>query len=102
MKIEFADRSVALAWVEKSVELNQKSSIEVKETMKLVEEINQESQGSLVDELVHGANQVINFVERVTSTAEEISGVMRDVTNKVADVVDNVAGAIGGIFKIFG
>lgn len=99
MKFTYASEGDIKSWIAKSDELARDAYTAMHDTAQLVEEIQQFSSGSLVDELVHAAHGVLEVAKAVTGTFEEISGVIKDVTTAVGNVVESVSGAISGFGK---
>lgn len=99
MVIEFKDESMIQNWMNKSDELTAEAAREMSATAQLVQDIQQESEGTLVDELVTISNAVLTTAKALTGTMEEISSTIKNVVSKVAGFVDTVGGFLGGIGK---
>lgn len=100
--IEFKDGSMVENWLVQSMDLITEAHNEMIATHKLVEEIKDSSEGSLVDELIVGSNAVLNVANTLTGTMEEITSTVKDVVGKVSNFVTEAAGIVGKVFGMFG
>lgn len=95
-KISLKSSDSAEIWLQRCKELSDEAYQAMTITSQLVTEINQESRGSLADEMVDFGNHLLKSAKVLTDTTEKLSDAVRKVLDAMAKMVDTVSGWIKG------
>jgi len=100
--VNFKDSDSVNKWLQRSDDLGQQAYEAMRDTSALLQEIGEESRGSMVDEIIDLSNKVLHVADAVTKTFEELSSVIDNIVSSIASTVSDIAGTIGKVVSSIG
>lgn len=102
VQISVKDREEAMSWLQKVMETNELYHTAMEEAGHALTEINEFSEGTLVDDIVNFGTDLMNAGQQIFEGISTIADTVTSLVNSVSDFIDNAKGAIkNALGKIF-
>lgn len=102
VNIALKDESSAIAWRDEVVKTDEEFKLAMQEAGKVLQEVKEFGDGTLVDEFYNLGTNLLNAGEKVFNAINEISTTVNTVLKKAGNFVGNVADGIKKVINIFG